>query len=109
MTTCKNREEAIKKDHWKLFTAKLIQQTRSDVLPIYFNGRNGFLFNLFATRLKSQTLKYSSYLHETRKKIGKEIIIYSGSVIKFNEIEEIKDRTSLINYLKMETYNLINQ
>ena len=108
VTVSKNREQAMEKDHWKLFTAKLIQQTRSDVLPIYFDGRNGFLFNLFASKIKSQTLKYSSYLHETRRKIGKEIIIYSGNIIKFKDIEDIKDRNSLVNYLKIKTYNLMN-
>ena len=108
VTVSKNREQAMESDHWKLFTAKLIQQTRSDVLPIYFDGRNGFLFNLFASKIKNQTLKYSSYLHETRRKIGKEIIIYSDNIIKFRDIEEIKDRNSLLNYLKIRTYNLIN-
>tara|TARA_B100001027_G_C16263129_1_gene330546 strand:- start:1525 stop:2346 length:822 start_codon:yes stop_codon:yes gene_type:complete len=105
----KSREEAIEKDNWKLFTAKLIQQTRSDILPIYFDGKNGFLFNLFASKIKNQTLKYSAYIHETRRKIGKEIIIYSGQVIKFKDIEMIRDRKSLINFLKMKTYNLINK
>ena len=104
----KNRKHAMEKDHWKLFTAKLIQQTKSDILPIYFDGKNGLLFDIFATKLKNQTLKYSSYIHETRKKIGKEIIIYSRKLIKFKEIEEIKDRTSLTNYLKMKTYDHIN-
>ena len=108
VTVSKNRKQAMENDHWKLFTAKLIQQTRSDVLPIYFDGRNGFLFNLFASKIKNQTLKYSSYLHETRRKIGKEIIIYSGNIIKFKDIEDIKDRNSLVNYLKIKTYNLMN-
>ncbi len=105
----KSREQALEKDDWKLFTAKLIQQTKADMLPIYFDGKNGLLFNLFASKIKNQTLKYSTYIHETRKKIGKEIIIYSGNVIKFKDIEEIKDRNMLINYLKIKTYNLINE
>ena len=43
---------------WKKFPAKLIQQTKTNVLPIYFEGKNGFLFHLFASKLKNQTLKY---------------------------------------------------
>lgn len=91
---------------WKLFPAKLIHQTKSDVLPIYFDGKNGFLFHLFASKIKNQTLKYSSYIHETRKKIGKEIIIYSGNIIRYDEISHLKNRRELIKYLKEITYNL---
>ena len=94
---------------WKLFPAKLIHQTKSDVLPIYFDGKNGFLFHLFASKIKNQTLKYSSYIHETRKKIGKEICIYSGNLINYKEIEKIKERAELTNYLKNITYNLKNK
>ncbi len=96
-------------DEWKLFPAKLILQTRTPVLPIYFDGKNGFLFHLFASKLKNQTLKYSSYIHETKKKIGKEIIIYSGKIIEYSEISEFKDRTKLTKYLKKVTYDLKNK
>ena len=106
VSTAKDRKSAFENDDWKLFTAKLIHQTETDVLPIYFDGKNGFLFNLFATKLKNQTLKYSSYMHETRKKIGKEIIIYSRDIIKYKEMKNIKDRSVLTNYLKSKTYGL---
>ena len=96
-------------DEWKLFPAKLIHQTKTNVLPIYFDGKNGFLFHFFAAKMKNQTLKYSSYIHETRKKIGKEICIYSGNLINYEEIEKIKDRTELTKFLKNITYNLKNE
>ncbi len=106
VSVAKSLKTAAKDDDWKLFTAKLIHQTKSDVLPIYFDGKNGFLFHLFASKMKNQTLKYSSYIHETRRKIGKEIIIYSGSTIEYSFIEHLKDRTQLTNYLKDLTYSL---
>ena len=87
-------------DEWKMFSAKLIHQTKTDILPIYFEGKNGFLFHLFASKIKNQTLKYSSYIHETRRKIGKEIIIYSGKIIKYADIRDIKDRAKLTDHLK---------
>ena len=93
-------------DEWKLFPAKIIHQTKTDVLPIYFDGKNGLLFHLFASKIKNQTLKYSTYIHETRKKIGKEISIYSGKVINYEDMEMIKDRTELTNFLKERTYSL---
>ena len=96
-------------DEWKLFPAKLIHQTKTPVLPIFFDGKNGFLFHLFASKLKSQTLKYSSYIHETRKKIGKEIKIFSGQVIHYKNLKVYDNRNSLTNYLKKITYNLKNE
>ena len=93
-------------DEWKLFPAKLIQKTKTDVLPIYFDGKNGLLFHLFASKIKNQTLKYSSYIHETRKKIGKNVIIYSGHIIKYENLSEFKSRRDLIMHLKEITYSL---
>ena len=58
------------------------------------------------TKIKNQTLKYSSYIHETKKKIGKVINIYTGNIIKYEEIAYLKDRSELTNYLKNTTYNL---
>ena len=106
VSVAKNLKKEAEEDKWKLFPAKLIHQTKSDVLPIYFDGKNGLLFHLFASKMKNQTLKYSSYLHETKRKIGKEIIIYSGNVIKYDEIKNLKDRNKLTLHLKKITYEL---
>ena len=104
-----NRGSTPKDDEWKQFPAKLIRQTKTNVLPIYFDGKNGLLFHLFASKFKNQTLKYSSYLHETKKMIGKEIIIKSGEIIKYEDISKIEDRSKLTEYLKNKTYNLANE
>ena len=106
VSTAKNLKSEARDDEWKTFPAKLAHQTKSNILPIYFDGKNGFLFHLFASKIKSSTLKYSSYIHETRKKIGKEIIIYVGGIVEYPSIAHIKDRTMLINKLKDLTYNI---
>lgn len=93
-------------EEWKLFPAKLIHSTKASVLPIFFDGKNGVFFHLFASKFKNQTLKYSTYIHETKKKIGKDIIIYSGKTLKYNELSHMKDRKCLTNYLKETTYKL---
>tara|TARA_B100000886_G_scaffold39347_3_gene24359 strand:- start:6446 stop:7267 length:822 start_codon:yes stop_codon:yes gene_type:complete len=109
VSTAKNLKSEAHDDEWKTFPAKLAHQTQTDILPIYFDGKNGLLFHLFASKIKSSTLKYSSYIHETRKKIGKDIIIYVGKIIKYKTISHIKDRNELINYLKNITYNIKNE
>ena len=106
VSVAKNLKEEAKDDEWKTFPAKLIHQVKSNVLPIFFDGKNGLLFHLFASKMKNSTLKYSSYIHETRKKIGKEITIYSGNQINYDQISHIKNRHELTNYLKEITYNL---
>tara|TARA_Y100000768_G_scaffold94889_1_gene68992 strand:- start:12125 stop:12949 length:825 start_codon:yes stop_codon:yes gene_type:complete len=109
VSTAKNLQSEAQDDEWKSFPAKLAHQTSTDILPIYFDGKNGLLFHLFASKMKSSTLKYSSYIYETRKKIGKEIIIYAGNIIKYDSISHIKDRNLLIRYLKNKTYDLKNE
>ena len=106
VSVAKSLKDEAKDENWKIFPAKLVQQTKCNILPIYFDGKNGLLFHLFASKIKSSTLKYSSYIHETRKKIGKEISIYAGDIIKFDDIAHIKDRKNLISFLKEKTYRL---
>ncbi len=108
VSTAKSLRSNAIDDEWKLFPAKLIHKTKTDILPIYFDGKNGLLFHLFASKIKSQTLKYSTYIHETKKKIGKKIFIYSGNVIKYDDLEGIKDRSELTQHLKNITYKLKN-
>ena len=106
VSVANNLRAAAIDDEWKLFPAKLIHQTKTNVLPIYFDGKNGFLFHLFASKLKNQTLKYSSYIHETKKKIGKDIIIYSGNIIEYKFLSKYSKREDLTKYLKEITYGL---
>ena len=106
VSVAKNTKSVAKDDEWKQFTAKILKQTKSDILPIYFDGKNGLLFHVFASKLKNQTLKYSSYIHETKKMIGKKINIYPGSVIKYSELSKISNREKLTEYLKKKTYEL---
>ena len=106
VSVAKSIREAAMDEDWKLFPAKLIHQTSADVIPIYFEGKNGILFHFFASKMKNQTLKYSSYIHETGKKIGKEIEITSGNLVKHKILQKIESRKQLTNYLKDLTYSL---
>ena len=106
VSVAKNLKSEALDDEWKTFPAKLAHETNSDILPIYFDGKNGLLFHFFASKIKSSTLKYSSYIHETRKKIGKNIIIYTGEIISYDKISKIRNRQELTRFLKNTTYNL---
>ncbi len=109
VSVAKNLKSDAEDENWKTFPAKLIHQTKSGVLPIYFDGKNGLLFHLFASKIKSSTLKYSSYIHETKKKIGQNISLYAGKIIQYESIKHLKNRRELTDYLKKITYNIKNE
>ena len=91
---------------WGNLLGSLVLKTNADVLPVFFDGKNGILFHLFASKLKSQTLKYSSYLHETKRKIGKTIDLYCGSVIKNETLKVIDDKKQITLMLRDFTMSL---
>ena len=91
---------------WGSLLGSLILKTKADVLPIFFDGKNGILFHLFASKLKSQTLKYSSYLHETKRKIGKTIDLYASSIIKNKTLKTIDDKKQITLMLRDFTMSL---
>jgi putative hemolysin len=91
---------------WHNFLATLVLSSSADVAPIFFEGKNGWLFHLFASKLKSQTLKYSTYLHETKKKLGSDVNIYCGEIKKNNDLKELGERKAIVDYLKQQTMSL---
>ncbi len=86
---------------WGPFTAGLITQSKSSVLPIYFAGQNSRLFQL-ASHV-SMTLRLSLFFKEVYDNIGSEIRLRIGKVIPFSELEEL-DRKEFMNYLRSVTY-----
>lgn len=86
---------------WGPFTAGLIAQTKSSVLPIYFAGQNSRLFQL-ASHV-SMTLRLSLFFKEVYDNIGSEIRLRVGKVIPFSEMEKL-DRKEFMQYLRSVTY-----
>lgn len=91
---------------WGKLLGSLALNTNADVIPIFFDGKNGILFHLFASKLKSQTLKYSSYMHETKRKIGKTIDIYCGEVVPNKKLKLINDKKQITLLLRDITMSL---
>ncbi len=89
---------------WKNFTAKLIRTAKADVLPVYFHGENSLLFQLVSQF--SQTLRYSLLIHETRRKMGKQVDLTIGEPILYEELASITCRQQLITHLRRRTYAL---
>ena len=53
---------------WQPFVGQLIQRSKATVVPIWFGGQNGRLFQI-ASHV-SQTLRISLIFHEVKTRIG---------------------------------------
>ena len=89
---------------WKLFTARLIQSSKASVLPIWFEGQNGPLFQL-ASRI-SLTLRLSLLVSEFRKFSGTTLHVNVGPVVSFAALRNPGDRKLLTEELHAMVHGL---
>jgi putative hemolysin len=82
---------------WKTFTARMIIAARAQVLPVYFSGQCGPLFQ--AVSWVSLTLRLSLIVRELRRFVGNPICLRVGEVIPSAELAKHKDRIALMEEL----------
>ncbi|MFT5507878.1 MAG: putative hemolysin [Hyphomicrobiaceae bacterium] len=82
---------------WKTFTARMIQSSKAQVLPLYFEGQCSPLFQWVSKF--SATLRLSLIIREFRTRVGQPLSVRVGDVISYEEMAAIKDRKALINML----------
>lgn len=82
---------------WKTFTARMIQASRAQVLPIYFEGQCSPLFHV-ASRI-NLTLRLSLMIREFRRMAGGSMTARIGPLIPPSELAGIKDRLALTQLL----------
>jgi len=82
---------------WKTFAARLIQQARASVLPVYVEGQNSALFH-FVSRF-SLALRLSLLVSEFRHFLGSTVTVHIGRVVPFAEIVNGDDRRALTEEL----------
>lgn len=89
---------------WKTFTARLIQQARASVLPVYFEGQNSLLFH--AVSRYSLTLRLSLLVSEFRRFPDKRFPAHVGRVTPFEELVSNEDRKALTQELYLMVQRL---
>lgn len=89
---------------WKLFTARLVQQSQASVLPVYFEGQNSRLFHL-ASRI-SLMLRLSLLVSEFRKFVGANVRLHVGDVVRFSALQQRADRRALTDELYAHVHRL---
>ena len=104
--TKKDLKKSTKADDgdWKQWVSKWILKTKSPVLPIYFDGQNSQWYHI-ANKL-GLTFRYSLCMYELKRKIGDDIYMYFGSLIKYENLAKIGDIKEITKYLRSTTYSL---
>ena len=89
---------------WHPVVGKIIAKAKVPVVPIYFHGNNGLLFNLLS--LIHPALRTAKLPSELFNKQGHTIKLRIGKPIKIEDIPEYNNSTKLLNYLRARTYAL---
>ncbi|MBF0497269.1 MAG: lysophospholipid acyltransferase family protein [Deltaproteobacteria bacterium] len=89
---------------WNPRLAPIIRRTQAAVLPVYFSGRNGFLFQLLG--LIHPKLRTAMLARELLNKTNKNITVRIGRAIPFEKLNRIQSDGHLIGYLRTRTYML---
>ncbi|MEX0409308.1 lysophospholipid acyltransferase family protein [Aquibium sp. LZ166] len=106
---------------WKMFAARLVQDARASVIPLYFSGQCGRLFHLVSRHMDltadkrplprmigniSLTLRTSLLIREFARLSGEPIDVRIGQVITWSEMEPIRDRKALLDFLKHAVFSM---
>jgi putative hemolysin len=89
---------------WHPVVGKIIAKAKVPVVPIYFHGNNGLLFNLLS--LIHPALRTAKLPSELFNKHGHTIKLRIGKPINVLDIPEYNNSAKLLNYLRARTYAL---
>ncbi|HYK76099.1 MAG TPA: lysophospholipid acyltransferase family protein, partial [Daejeonella sp.] len=104
VSTYKIQTQQITDKLWHPVVGKIIDKANVPVVPIYFHGNNGLLFNLLS--LIHPTLRTAKLPSELFNKHGHTIKIRIGKPILPKELPFHHNSTKLLNYLRAKTYAL---
>ncbi len=92
---------------WTPTVARLIHKTQAPVLPIFFRGHNGPLFQMLG--LVHPRLRTVMLPRELVNKSRKTITVSAGSLIGYSKMEAMQEDQELMDYLRLRTYILRNR
>ena len=89
---------------WHPVVGKIIAKAKVPVVPIYFHGNNGLIFNLLS--LIHPALRTAKLPSELFNKQGHTIKLRIGKPINIEDFPEYNNSAKLLNYLRARTYAL---
>src|SRR6201996_3252536 len=104
VSTFKVDKQEVTDRMWHPVVGKLIAKAKVPVVPIYFHGNNGLLFNLLS--LIHPTLRTAKLPSELFNKQGHTIKLRIGKPINVEDIPDYNNSTKLLSYLRARTYAL---
>jgi len=104
VSTYKVDKQEVTDRMWHPVVGKIIAKAKVPVVPIYFHGNNGLLFNLLS--LIHPALRTAKLPSELFNKHGHTIKLRIGKPINVTEIPDYTNSAKLLNYLRARTYAL---
>jgi putative hemolysin len=104
VSTYKVDKQEVTDRMWHPVVGKIIAKAKVPVVPIYFHGNNGLLFNLLS--LIHPALRTAKLPSELFNKHGHTIKLRIGKPINVTEIPDYTNGAKLLNYLRARTYAL---
>ena len=104
VSTYKTKMQKITDRSWHPVVGKLIKRANVPVVPIYFHGNNGLLFNLLS--LIHPSLRTAKLPSEIFNKQGHIIKLRIGKPVKPSELPFYDSPIKLLDYLRAKTYAL---
>ena len=104
VSTFKLENQQVTDKLWHPVVGKLIEKANVPVVPIYFHGNNGLIFNLLS--LIHPTLRTAKLPSELFNKQGHTIRIRIGKPINVSDIPYKGNSAKLLSFLRAKTYAL---
>jgi putative hemolysin len=104
VSTFKVDKQQVTDRMWHPVVGKIIAKAKVPVVPIYFHGNNGLLFNLLS--MIHPALRTAKLPSELFNKQGHTIQLRIGKPINIEDIHDSNNPTKLLNFLRARTYAL---
>lgn len=101
------KQRAVTDPAWNPAAARMARMAKAAVLPVYFHGDNGPLFNLLG--LLHPRMRTVLLPRQLLNKQNTTLRVAVGSPIPFSRLDKFADEEQLTHYLRLRTYILRNR